>query len=75
MKNTDQYLLNTPHALTEQIDYASDLMNCSKKDFIIQSIDRNLKYFHAEEKPRYEQTQQMRHDEDAPLEFFSTNYS
>ena len=75
MKNTDQYLLNTPHALTEQIDYASYLMNCSKKDFIIQSLDRNLRYFHSHEKPQYEQTQQMRHDKDAPLNFFSTNYS
>jgi hypothetical protein len=75
MKNSDPYLLNTPHSMTEQISYASDLQNCSKKDFIIQSIDRNLKYFHSQEKSQYEQTQKMRHDEEAPLDFFSTNYS
>jgi len=75
MKNTAPYLLNTPQSMNEQIDYASSLMNCSKKDFIIQSIDRNLKYFHSHEKPQYERTQQMRFDEQAPLDFFTDSYS
>ena len=69
------YLLNTEPALNEQIAYASDLMNCSKKDFIIQSIDRNLRYFHTHEKPQYEQTQKMRYETEAPLDFFTDSYS